>query len=115
VRMFTVDGASQPGFCLLHKDVAPFLSAALEQGRYKLMPVLEAAGRELAARQGLPPGIGFWNVPMTGFRSTRGKGRGERWWYTTEAQQAAQHLWFANLNTPEEFAEAEEHLDALDT
>ena len=23
--------------------------------------------------------------------------------------------WFANLNTPEEFAEAEKHLDALDT
>jgi hypothetical protein len=24
-------------------------------------------------------------------------------------------LWFANLNTPEEFAEAERHIDALDT
>jgi molybdopterin-guanine dinucleotide biosynthesis protein A len=35
--------------------------------------------------------------------------------YTTEAQQRAQSLWFANLNTPEEFAEAERHVDALDT
>jgi molybdopterin-guanine dinucleotide biosynthesis protein A len=33
----------------------------------------------------------------------------------TDAQQAAKHLWFANLNTPEDFAEAERHVDALDT
>jgi molybdenum cofactor guanylyltransferase len=115
VRMFTVDGQSQPGFCLLHRDVAPFLTAALEQGNYKLLPTLEAAGRALALKQGLLPGVGCWNVPMTGFRSTRGKGQGEEWWYTTEAQQAAKHLWFANLNTPEEFAEAERFVDALDT
>jgi molybdopterin-guanine dinucleotide biosynthesis protein A len=115
VRMFTVDGHSQPGFCLVHKDVAPFLTAGLEQGQYKLVPALESAGRELAVRQGLLAGVGFWNVPMSGFQSTRGEGRGEEWWYATEAQQAAEHLWFANLNTPEEFAEAERHLDALDT
>jgi molybdopterin-guanine dinucleotide biosynthesis protein A len=33
----------------------------------------------------------------------------------TKAQRAARHLWFANLNTPQEFAEAERHVDALDT
>jgi molybdopterin-guanine dinucleotide biosynthesis protein A len=33
----------------------------------------------------------------------------------TKAQGAARHLWFANLNTPQEFAEAERHVDALDT
>jgi hypothetical protein len=35
--------------------------------------------------------------------------------YTTEAQQRAFPLWFSNLNTPEEFAEAQRHVDALDT
>jgi molybdopterin-guanine dinucleotide biosynthesis protein A len=39
----------------------------------------------------------------------------EAWLATTEAQQAAKHLWFANLNTPEEFAEAEQFAGALDT
>jgi molybdopterin-guanine dinucleotide biosynthesis protein A len=115
VRMFTVDGHPQPGFSLVHKDVAPYLSAALEQGQYKLVPTLEAAGRELAVKQGLLPGVGFWNVPMSGYRSTRGAGRKEEWCYTTDAQQAAKHLWFANLNMPGEFAEAEKHVDALDT
>jgi molybdopterin-guanine dinucleotide biosynthesis protein A len=115
VRMLRVDGRPQPGFCLLHKDVAPFLTAAIERSEYKLMPVLEAAGRELAVLDGFLPGSGFYCVPFTGFRSTRGKGRHEDWMYTTEAQQRAKLLWFANLNTPEEFAKAQRHVDALDT
>jgi molybdopterin-guanine dinucleotide biosynthesis protein A len=115
VRMFTVDRRPQPGFCLLHRDVKPFLSDAIERGEFKLMPAFEEAGRELALRQGLLPGVGLWKVPMTGFRATRGRGQKEDWCYTTEAQQSAQQLWFANLNTPEEFAEAERHIDALDT
>jgi molybdopterin-guanine dinucleotide biosynthesis protein A len=115
VRMFTVDGYPQPGFCLLHKEVAPYLTAALEQGRYKLVPVLKAAALELAEQHNESPGSGFWCVPMTGFRATGRKKPSEAWTHTTEAQEAAQHLWFANLNTPEEFAEAERHVDALDT
>lgn len=116
VYMFTADGRPQPGFCMLHKDVRPFLSAALERGEFKLASVFEAAGRELAVRQGLPPGAGVWNLALAeDFRATRGKGPGEEWWATTEAQQVARQLWFANLNTPEEFQEAEQHVDALDT
>jgi molybdopterin-guanine dinucleotide biosynthesis protein A len=33
----------------------------------------------------------------------------------TDIQRTALPFWFANVNTPEEFAEAERHLDALDT
>ncbi len=113
--MFRVEGRPQPGFCLVHREVLPFLRAALERGYFKLMTVFEEAGRELAVEHGFLPGAGLWNVPMNGFRATRGKGTKEDWCYTTEAQHAAQSLWFANLNTPEEFAEAERHLDALDT
>jgi molybdenum cofactor guanylyltransferase len=49
------------------------------------------------------------------FEDDRSAEEKEPWWTVTEAQQAAKPLWFANLNTPEEFAEAEKHLDALDT
>jgi molybdenum cofactor guanylyltransferase len=115
VRMFRVDDRPQPGFCLLHQDVAPYLAAAIERGEYKLMPVLEGAARDLSLRDGFLPGSGFYCVPFTGFRSKRGRGLKEAWMYTTEAQQRAQTLWFANLNTPEEFADAELHVDALDT
>jgi molybdopterin-guanine dinucleotide biosynthesis protein A len=83
-----------------------------------VFPVLESAGRELAARQGVISGKAFLNMPWDenaeiSFRP--GRGESEPWWTITEAQQAAKHLWFANLNTPEEFADAEKHLDALDT
>jgi hypothetical protein len=37
------------------------------------------------------------------------------WQLLTASQRAAQPLWFSNLNTPADFAEAEAHVDALDT
>ena len=114
VRMFTVDGRPQPGFCLLHKTVGPFLSESLSRAQFKLLPAFEAAGRELARQQGLLLRPGLWSVPMTDFRTTHENGLDESWERTTVAQQAAKHLWFANLNTPQEFAEAELRLDALD-
>jgi molybdenum cofactor guanylyltransferase len=90
----------------------------MQRGEYKVFPVLEAAGKELAARQGVPLDMAFFNLPWnerSEFSGNRSAEMMERWWTVTEAQQAAKHLWFANLNTPEEFAEAEKHLDALDT
>ncbi|WP_433985198.1 hypothetical protein RBB78_19985 [Tunturiibacter empetritectus] len=85
-----------------------------------MYPVLERAGRELAEKQGVVLGMTFRNLPWSDqskFEATPNLygPRQEVWLATTEAQQAAKHLWFANLNTPEEFAEAERHVDALDT
>lgn len=115
VWMYRVDGRPQPGFCILHRDAAPFLTEALERGEYKLMPALRTAAHELAERDGFPAARGFFCKTLTRFQSSRVGSPGEEWMGTTEAQQRAFPLWFANLNTPEEFAEAERHLDALDT
>jgi molybdopterin-guanine dinucleotide biosynthesis protein A len=117
VAMFTVGGVPQPLLCLLHRDVAPFVHEAMQRGEYKVFPVLEAAGRELAVRQEIPLGIAFSNLPWSeGAEIDLGThGQGEVWWTLRDEQQAAKHLWFANLNTPDEFAEAERHLSALDT
>jgi molybdopterin-guanine dinucleotide biosynthesis protein A len=119
IAMFTVDGVPQPLFCMLHREVTLFVHEAMQRREYKVYPVLEAAGRELAARQGLAIGAAFFNLPWDANAQFSGyyprSGKIEAWWTVTEAQQEAKHLWFANLNTPEEFAEAERHLDALDT
>jgi molybdopterin-guanine dinucleotide biosynthesis protein A len=120
LAMFTVDGVPQPTLALVHRDVAPFVTSAVERGEFKLYPVLERAGKELAAKQGVWLGIAFPNLPwndQSAFQAepTLYGSRQEGWLATTEAQQMAKHLWFANLNTPEEFAEAERYLDALDT
>jgi molybdopterin-guanine dinucleotide biosynthesis protein A len=119
IAMFRVFGVPQPTLLLIHRDAAPFLTLAIARGEYKLHPALEIAARELA-----PPGarpdervpymlptnenlqFDAWMMPP----SNR-----EPWQTLTPAQRAAQPLWFANLNTPEDFAEAEAHTAALDT
>jgi molybdopterin-guanine dinucleotide biosynthesis protein A len=115
VAMFTVDGVPQPLFCLLHEDVGPFVRAAMGRGQFKVFPVLEAAGNELAVRRGVASERVFlnriWEESAESFVKAGESGALQS---LTEGQLAARHLWFANLNTPEEFAEAARHLDALD-
>ena len=102
VALFTVDGRPQPALCLLHKDVSPFVSAAVTRHEFKLFPMLVVAAKEIAAAQGVEFDRVFLNLP----------GRSDAFddhdagWAPTEAQREAMHLWFANLNTPEEFAAA---------
>ena len=109
VALFTVDGRPQPALCLLHRDIGPFAGAAIRKGELKLYPVLLNAAQELAARQGVALNEVFWN---------RDWEESELGWTPAPAQQKAQHkigrLWFANLNTPEEFAEAEAAAGLLD-
>jgi molybdopterin-guanine dinucleotide biosynthesis protein A len=89
----------------------------LERGDYKVFPVLEDAGRQLARRLGEPFEKVFSVEKSMVFA---GGVPGESVVFAGDAlvlspgQLAARELWFANLNTPEEFAEAERHLDALD-
>ena len=63
MAMFTVEGVPQPLFCLLHRDVTLFVHEAVQRGEYKVFPVLEAAGKELAARRGVPSEMVILNLP----------------------------------------------------
>lgn len=114
IRMFTAEGRPQPGFCLLHKDVLPFLSEAIRRDNFKLMRVFEEAARELAQRRGFPPEAGLWAMTVAGAQTTQGNTSTLDTGFATSAQWAAEHLWFANLNTPADFKNAEIHADALD-
>jgi molybdopterin-guanine dinucleotide biosynthesis protein A len=108
VAMFTVDGLPQPALTLLHRSLLSPVSKALDEGRFKLYPSLEAGATELAADGSDPLGdvllSSNWDNQATQTRLR-----------LTKEQQAARHLWFANLNTPQEFAKAQRHVDALDT
>ncbi len=111
IALFTVDGRPQPALCLVHSDVAPFVSGAVTRGEFKLFAVLVEAGQGLAAREGRELGEVFlnrcWSVDAF---DEDGLG-----WTPTEPQREGMHLWFANLNTPEEFAEAAEVAGVLET
>lgn len=106
VAMFSVDGRPQPAVCLLHKAVAPSIAAAVALGEFKLFSVLEASAEVLALKH---------DQPLDQLLSIRPLHLSpELLAQLTAAQLAAQPLWFANLNTPEEFAQAEAHTAALD-
>ena len=115
MAMLTVDGCPQPALCLLHKDVLPFVKQAMERGGFKLFRVFEEAERELTAGQGGRTVVFFnlpWSVDQEFAVPTE---KNSPWCRLTKEQDAARRLWFANLNTPEEFGEAENFVDALDT
>ena len=112
LSMFCVDGRPQPALCLLHKDVAPYVERAVARGEFKLLPALESAAADLAMKQKIAVGAIFLNLPWSANASLlRENGNLSE---PTEAQQSAQHLWFANLNTPDEFAVAEAFASSLE-
>jgi molybdenum cofactor guanylyltransferase len=115
IAMLTVDGRPQPALCLLHKDVLPFVKQAMEWGGFKLFRMFEEAERELTAGQYGRTGV-FFNLPWSVDQEFLAPPEeGNPWCRLTKEQDAARRLWFANLNTPEEFGEAEKFVDALDT
>lgn len=114
IFLFTADGRPQPGFCLLHKDVLPFLTESIGRGDYKLMRAFESAGRGLALRFGLEPEEVLWSRRVEAEYSTLSTPQITKHEPSiSRAQLAAWHLWFVNLNTPQDFAEAEAHFEAL--
>jgi molybdopterin-guanine dinucleotide biosynthesis protein A len=111
VALFTVDDVPQPALCLLHREVAPFVSDAVTRGRFKLFPLLVEVGKELAAQKEMNLDEVLLNLPWNGeIFEEYGAG-----WAPTKMQRSAQHLWFANLNTPEDFGEAEALVEMLET
>jgi molybdopterin-guanine dinucleotide biosynthesis protein A len=104
---------------MLHHEVAPLMASAAEQGRLKLHSALETAAATLAVSLDVP----LRQVLLDQLWDDRAKfdlqplegSQNESWHVPTKAQLAARHLWFANLNTPEEFAEALRHVHAIDT
>ena len=105
VCCFRVGGRTQPLISMLHRELLPYVAAAVDVGERKVLAVLEAAASQTAAdglgtrRSGLrvdEPGETFWR----GF------------WRPTELERSTEPLWFANVNTPEEFAHVEREFAA---
>lgn len=109
VALFTVDGMPQPALCLVHREIAPFVNRAMERGEFKLFPVLAEGARELATQQQVSLDEVLLNLPWNEDVLD------DIEWTPTEVQRRALSLWFANLNTPEEFVAAKAFTGLLDT
>ncbi len=118
VALYTVQGIPQPTLVMLHREVAPYLIVALAQGRFKLFPELVAATQDLAAKRGQDPAevlqVWAWSEESC-FTAGSGEPSGPAWAATTPEQERETALYFANLNTPEDFAHAEQYARVLDT
>lgn len=113
--MLFVDSFPQSALLIIHRDIAPYLTASLERGELKLLPALRSAGEKIAAKLNVKSEKVFEEIQWDDPYAPRVKHTSEPWRSITEAQRENVCRWFANLNTPEEFAEAERHLNALDT
>ena len=118
VALYSVDGIPQPTLVMLHREVAPYLTVALAQGRFKVFPELVAATQDLAAKRQQDPVhvLQQW-VWSNESRFTAGGSEppGPAWTATTPEQERETALYFANLNAPEDFARAERYAQVLDT
>jgi molybdopterin-guanine dinucleotide biosynthesis protein A len=101
----------QPLVSLIHRRLYPCVREALPAGQFKVTPVLESASASLActSTEELPcVGSVVWRTTFTAGQSSSIDGR----WVPTEMEERARHLWFANLNTPEDFLQAETFLSS---
>jgi len=116
--IFAVNGQPQPTVALLHREIRPGISRAMEQGEHRLFRTFELATRELAEENGFTRAtrsfgiFPYWSELNS---SPEHPSEGPAWWSITEAQRRYNAHWFDILNTPDEFAEAERRVDALDT
>jgi molybdopterin-guanine dinucleotide biosynthesis protein A len=85
LSLFTLDGKPQPALCLIHRELAPFFQQAIDRKDFKLFPTFEGMARAIAIKLGAP----FDEVMVV--------------------RPVENETWFANLNTPEEFAVAEQN------
>jgi molybdopterin-guanine dinucleotide biosynthesis protein A len=115
VSMLETDAAAHPALLIVHRDMARFLTYALDRGHYRLLAALEYGAEKLAIERGVKTEDVFlrmqWDEPSV----AAVEASAEAWGRLNAPQRAVGADWFANVNTPEDFSKAEHHVDALDT
>jgi molybdopterin-guanine dinucleotide biosynthesis protein A len=118
VASFIYLGMPQSTLLMIHRDARQYLTRAIARGEFKLFPALEAAASELALPGATPQECVPYVLPIDEnfrFDGWQEPHAGPSWQVLTPAQRTTQELWFANLNTPEDFVLAEANIDSLDT
>lgn len=110
VCSLTVDDRPQPLVSLIHRSLRPWLLKALDDGRFKVTPVLQSACEALASTDAGAVRSLELILHTTAFFKEQSS-EVDLDWVPTEAQRLSRHLWFSNLNTQEDFQVAETFLD----
>lgn len=106
----TVDGTPQPLVSMIHRSLRPSVTAALEEGHFKVTPVLQSACDSLAfkdvANVASKHSVGLHETLVSRDELTVAK----IGWTPTGAQMKTRQLWFSNLNDVRELRETETFL-----
>jgi molybdopterin-guanine dinucleotide biosynthesis protein A len=117
IAIFSCNGRPQPALCMLHREVRPFVADALSRSSFKLYTVFEDTASSVAAVHG----VSLERVLLVQesretanllLRDRDGAGGSEM---GLPLEELESDLWFANLNTPEEFAKAQKLVGLSDT
>lgn len=104
-----VDGRPQPLVSMMHHSVLPFIVKALTDGQFKVTAVLKSAGEFLASPYADSIGSAIYTTQVShDTLAIPGVG-----WSAMEDQDQLKGLWFLNLNTEQEFREAETLIASL--
>jgi molybdopterin-guanine dinucleotide biosynthesis protein A len=93
IAILSTEGRAQPALCLMHKQVARYIAEAVARGEFKLMRAFEAAAERLAAQAGTRP---------------------EEVLRVDAIDEEVGGVWWMNLNTPADLAEAQRRSAELD-
>jgi molybdopterin-guanine dinucleotide biosynthesis protein A len=115
LSMLETKEVAHPALLIVHREMVRFLTYALAQGQYRLLSTLEYGAEMLAMERGLKTEEVFLRMQWDELSTGGVEGGREGWRRLNAARWPAGVDWFANVNTPEDFAKAEQHVDALDT
>lgn len=112
VAFAVADGMSQPLVSVLHREVLRPVQDAVKAGQFKVRPVLEGAALAMAREAGVADEIVLGRTQVRTLAGDDGEPTevlvgAHMMWQPTALEWRRRHLWFGNLNTPEEFREAE--------
>ena len=113
VSMLCVEAQAYPTLLLIHRDMAPYLRYDLRRGHSRVRQSLEAAAGAIAKERGVKSERVFLELQWDDPRSPKSRNADEIW--KNLPRRAGGYDWFANLNKPEDFAEAQRHVSELDT
>ena len=113
---FEADRRPQPLVCLLHRSLLPWVQGAFRRKEYKVGRLFHEVAETLAPGLCARPAQVLRKAVLDddAHLSVERAGARERIpWLPTPHDAALRHLWFSNLNTPEEFAYAENRMQEV--
>jgi molybdopterin-guanine dinucleotide biosynthesis protein A len=113
IAMLNVNDQPYPTLLLVHRDVAPYFLYDLRHGHSRVRQSLESAAKAIAAERRVKSEEVFVEMQWDEVRSPKERNAEEIW--KNLPRRAAGFNWFVNLNTPNEFAEAQRYASELDT